>query len=157
MTSIRIDDIAPPSSGNAWKPEIGDIAKGEITYLAKQSPRPSYDKNKMEQEVRLDLIDSDTTITVYITINNDVEGDGYPKRDARAVAAAVRAAGCTDLEMGGYLAIQRVEDVPTTFQPARDYVAEYRAPKAKPVSVPVGALTGSVEAPGPSLKSLIGD
>lgn len=162
--SIKIDDIAPPTSGNAWKPNVGDIARGEITFLQVQAPRPSFDKKKMEQELRIDLADGDETITVWATINNDVEGDGYPKRDARAIAAAVRAAGATELEVGGYLAIQRVEDVPTSFQPAKDYVAEYRAPK--PAGVAVSSLLGPTDtapaptetpASAPSLKSLIGD
>lgn len=158
--SIKIDDIAPPTSGNAWKPEIGDVARGEITYLAVQAPRPSYDKKKMEQELRIDLVEGEETVTVWATINNDVEGDGYPKRDARAIAAAVRAAGAAELEVGGYLAIQRVEDVPTSFQPAKDYVAEYRPPK--PGGVAVASLIGDTPPPAaptvaPSLKSLIGD
>jgi hypothetical protein len=156
MTSMNIDEIAGPAGGNAWKPEIGDIAKGEITYLAKQSPKLSYDKKKMEQSVRIDLVEGDVTVNVYIVTNTDIEGGGYPKRNARAVAAAVRSAGATELEVGGYLAIQRVDDVPTEFQPAQDFVAEYRAPK--PAGMAVASLLGPADtAAAPSLKSLIGD
>lgn len=157
MTSMNIDEIAGPAGGNAWKPEVGDVARGEITYLAKQSPKLSFDKKKMEQSVRIDLTEGDATVNVYIVTNTDIEGGGYPKRDARAVAAAVRAAGATELEVGGYLAIQRVDDVPTEFQPAREFVAEYRVPK--PAGVSVGSLIGDTAAPvsAPSLRSLIGD
>lgn len=157
MTSLNIDEIAGPAGGNAWKPEVGDVAKGEITYLAKQAPKPSYDKKKMEQGVRIDLTEGDETVNVYITTNNDIDGGGYPKRDARAVAAAVRAAGATELQVGGYLAMQRVDDVPTDFQPAKDYVAEYRAPKP---GLGVKSLIGDAEptpAPAASVRSLIGD
>ena len=157
MTSLNVDEIAGPAGGNAWKPEVGDVAKGEITYLAKQAPKQSYDKKKMEQSVRIDLTEGDETVNVYITTNTDIDNGGYPKRDAQAVAAAVRAAGATELQVGGYLAIQRIDDVPTDFQPAKDYVAEYRAPKP---GLGVGSLIGdgaAPAAPAPSVRSLIGD
>ncbi len=168
MTSIDVNAIAPPSSGNVWKPQVGDVARGEIVFLRVQAPKPSYDKKRMEQELRIDLVEGDTATTVYVTVNNDVEGDGYPKRDARAVANAVRAAGASQLEVGGYLAMQRVNDVPTQAGEAKDFAAEYRAPKPgvgvgliapepgtpAPAPAPVAA---PAPAPAPSLGSLIGD
>lgn len=126
---IDVTDIAPPS-GDAWKPEVGDIAKGVIMY-AGTSTRKSYDQTRDEESLRIDLeTDTGDTVTVYATTNTDVIAGGWAKRDAKAIAAAVRAAGCTRLEIGGTLAIKRIEDVPTDRGAAKAYNAEYKAPAA---------------------------
>lgn len=126
---IDVTDIAPPS-GDAWKPEIGDLAKGVIIY-AGTSVRKSYDGTKDEESLRVDLeTDGGDTVTVWSTTNTDVEGGGWAKRDAKAIAAAVRAAGCTRLEIGGTLAIKRVDDAPTDRGAAKAYNAEYKPPAA---------------------------
>jgi hypothetical protein len=134
IQGFDVDTIASPNPGNAWSPNIGDTVKGVIVHASLQAPRDSFDKKKLEQSLRIDLDGDDGTVTVYVVVNNDVEGDGYAKRDARAVAAAVRAAGCQRLEIGGTLAVKRVEDAPTTYgSAARDFVAEYKPPAAAPV------------------------
>lgn len=158
MSSFSVNDIAPemPAGSPAWRPEVGDSVSGTITYIGKLPPRPSFDGSKQEQSVRIDLDTADGEVSVYVVVNNDVEGDGYPKRNARAVAAAVRAAGCTDLEVGGKLAIQRVEDVPTKAGKANDYAAVYKPPAAL---VPVADLAGEPAPPAPSanLAAMLGD
>lgn len=144
MTGIDVNDIAPPS-GTAWKPEPGELLKGVITYAA-TSHRDSYDKTKTEESLRIDLeLDDGETATVYATTNTDIEGGGWAKRDAKAIAAAVRAAGETRLELGGTLAIKRVADAETERGAAKDYVAEYQPPAAP---VTPAADTGAAEDSG---------
>ena len=143
-TGIDVTDIAPPS-GDAWKPEVGDLAKGIIVY-AGTSVRKSYDGSREEESLRIDLeTDSGDTVTVYSTTNTDVNGGGWAKRDAKAIAAAVRAAGQTRLEIGGTLAIKRIDDVSTDRGAAKAYQAEYQPPKA--AADPAGddgAVTGLI-------------
>lgn len=146
-TGIDVTDIAPPS-GDAWKPEVGDIAKGIIVY-AGTSVRKSYDGSKDEESLRIDLEDDQgNTVTVYATTNTDVNGGGWAKRDAKAIAAAVRAAGQTRLEIGGTLAIKRIDDVNTDRGAAKAYQAEYQPPKAAPAAAESagddGAVTGLI-------------
>lgn len=129
MSGIDVADIAPPS-GDAWKPDPGDVAKGVIVY-AGTSVRKSYDGSKDEESLRIDLeTDDGATVTVYATTNTDVNGGGWAKRDAKAIAAAVRAAGSTRLEVGGTLAIKRVDDVDTDRGAAKAFNAEYQPPAA---------------------------
>lgn len=159
MTSFNVNDLAPemPAGAPAWKATaVGDAVSGVVTYIGKLPPRPSYDGTKQEQSVRIDLDTADGEVSVYVVVNNDVEGDGYPKRNARAVAAAVRAAGCTDLEVGGKLAIQRVEDVPTKAGKANDFAAVYKPPAAL---VPVSDLADepAPAAPSANLAAMLGD
>lgn len=149
MNGIDINDIAPPS-GNAWKPEVGATVKGTIVY-AGETVRDSYDKSKRERSLRLDLATDDGDVTVYVTTCTDVALDdngnpkGYAKRDAKAIAAAVRAAGCSRLELGGTLAMKRIDDVPTDMGPAKAFVAEYKAPEAKAEPAENGgAVTGLI-------------
>ena len=159
MTSFNVNDLAPemPAGAPAWKATaVGDHVSGTVTYIGKLPPRPSYDGTKQEQSVRIDLDTDDGEVSVYVVVNSDVEGDGYPKRNARAVAAAVRAAGCTDLEVGGKLAIQRVEDVPTKAGKANDFTAVYKPPPAR---TPLAAVVDepAPATPPPSLAALLGD
>lgn len=152
MTGIDINDIAPPS-GNAWKPEVGDKVVGIITYAGEQI-RDSYDKKRREKSLRIDLDVSGGTgdtepVSVYVTTNTDVDGgNGYAKRDAKAIAAAVRAAGCKRLEIGATLAMKRVDDVPTDMGAAKAFVAEYKPPAVAPPEPAAagdgGAVTGLI-------------
>jgi hypothetical protein len=157
MSSFSVDEIAPPSGGNAWDLQVGEAVSGTVTYVGKMPPRPSYDGKKREQSVRIDLDTGDGTTSVFVVINADVDGVPYPKRDARAVAAAVRAAGCTDLEVGGRLAIQRVEDVDTKVGKARDYSAVYKPPAAASPLAATVADEPPVTAPAPNLAAMLGD
>lgn len=156
MSSFSVDELAPPSAGNAWDLKVGEAVSGTVTFVGKMPPRPSYDGKKREQSVRIDLDTGEGTTSVYVVVNADVDGDPYPKRDARAVAAAVRAAGCTDLEVGGRLAIQRVEDVTTKAGQARDYSAVYKPPAAR-VAVADLADEPAPAAPAPNLAAMLGD
>lgn len=125
--SIDVDDIAPPA-GNAWKPDIGDTAKGTITYAAK-SVRDSFDGSKREESLRIDLVDDDgETVSIYCTTNTDVDGGGWAKRDAKAVSAAVRSAGAKTLELGGTLAMKRIDDAQTDRGAAKAFQAQYKPP-----------------------------
>lgn len=152
MTSFDVDTIAPPSGGNAWKPQIGDLVKGVIVYAGLMPPRDSFDGKKKEQSLRIDLDVTGGTgtadpVSVYVVVNADVEGDGYAKRDAQAVAAAVRAAGEKRLTVGGTLAIKRIEDAETKMGKARNYVAEYQPPTTTPepaADAAGGAVTGLI-------------
>lgn len=157
MSSFNVDELAPPSGGNAWALDVGESVAGTVTYVGKMPARPSFDGKKREQSVRIDLDTGDGTTSVYVVINADLDGDGYAKRDARAVAAAVRAAGCTDLEVGGKLAIQRVEDVDTKMGRARDYSAVYKPPAAASPLAAAVADEPPVAAPAANLAAMLGD
>ena len=140
--SVPIEDIAPPS-GDAWKPEIGDTLKGIITY-AGTFQRKSQFSGHNEEVLRIDIDQNGDNVTFWGIINTNTDGDGYPKRDARAVADAVRAAGATSIEPGGTLAIKRIDDVETEKGAAKAYQAQYKPPAAAPV-VEVEATTAAVD------------
>lgn len=125
---INVDDIAAPQA-DAWKPAIGETVKGTITYVW-AGERTSYDGSKTEKQLRIVLDTGDAEVTIYATMNTNVNGDGYAKRDAKAIAAAVRASGASTLEVGGTLAVKRVDNVPTDKGEANVYVAEYQPPAA---------------------------
>lgn len=142
--SIPVDDIAPPA-GNAWKPDIGDSVKGVITYASKSLGK-SYDGSKTEETLRIDVLDDDgDTHSIYTTTNTNVDGDGYAKRDARAVSAAVRSAGAKSLEVGGRLGMKRIDDVPTERGAAKAYSAQYEAPAAGTSVAADDAADGAVD------------
>ena len=130
--SLTIEDIAPPS-GNGWKPEVGESVKGVVTYAGSFQRESSFSE-KTEEVARIDLDVDGEAVTIWATASTDIHGDGYPKRDAKAIAAAARAAGASAIEVGGVFAMKRVEDVPTKRGPARDYVAQYEPPAAPAVS-----------------------
>lgn len=127
-----IDNIAPPGSGNSWKPEVGDKLAGTITYIGDLTG-PNYDQTATERKLRIDIAvdgDEENVWSIWPVIDTDINGDGYPKADAKAIAAAARAAGAKTLEVGGTLAIKRVEDEETKRGRAKRWVAEYRPPAA---------------------------
>ena len=135
MSSYDIGEIAP-ESGTAWKPEVGDGIRGTIVWIG-DSIRDNFDKTAQERSLRIDLDTGTGTMSVYPVICNDIAIDpatgkpkGYPNRLAKAVAAAVRAAGATQLAVGGTLAVKRVEDAPTKASPAKDFRAKYEPPVA---------------------------
>lgn len=151
--SLSIDDIASPS-GNAWKPEVGDLVKGTILYVG-TSIRESRFTGLDEESIRIDLDTGNGEITsVWAVKCTDVALDangqrkGYPSRLARAIVAAVRAAGGTSIEHGATLAVKRVADVATDKgNPAKAYVAEYKPAPAPTVPVEDaadGAVTGLI-------------
>lgn len=145
--SIDVDDIAPPS-GNAWKPEVGDKVVGTILY-AGTSTRLSQFTGKNEESIRIDLdTGNGEVVSVYAVKNTDTDGGGYAKRDAKAIAAAVRAAGQRSLDIGGTLAMKRIADVPTDRGAAKAFVAEYKAPTAPAIpddAAADGATTGLID------------
>jgi len=137
--SIAVDDIAAPSA-DAWKPEVGETLKGTVTF-AGTTTGPSYDQKRTEEKLRIVVEGDDGEATIWATTNTDTDGGGYAKRDAKSIAAAVRASGAKSLEVGGTLAMKRVDDVPTDMGAAKAYVAEYQPPAA-------GAAVSEDEADG---------
>ena len=131
--SIDVDDIAPPSSNDAWKPEVGDVLAGVIVY-ADSFVSASYDGKKRERKLRLDVQRDDAEsdpVTFYATMSTDVDDDdGYAKADAKAISTAVRAAGEKSLEVGGRIVIRRIDDKPTDSGAAKQWEAAYSAPEA---------------------------
>jgi hypothetical protein len=129
---VSIKDIAAPSSGDSWDPQVGDTVVGDITFVKMMAPKLNFNKDKLEQEIRIDLLeDNGHTTTIWAVTNTDTEGDGYPSRLARAIATGVRNGGADELEVGGRLAVGRIQDVPPSQpgrHPAKEYVAEYRPP-----------------------------
>ena len=165
---IPLDKIAPPSSHNAWNPEVGDSISGEITFMKIMPPKDNFDGDKREQELRLDLVTEDgEQVTVWAVVNTDVDGDGYPSRLARAISDAVRDADATELELGGKLALARIEDVAPSKKgrfPAKAFDGAYRAPKARLAIVPDDDEEGeeppvpaATAKPRPSAADLLGD
>lgn len=133
--AVDLKHIAAPSAHISWQPEVGDSIKGTITFAKLMGAKPNFDGDKLEQELRVDLVDDDgEQFTIWAVVNTDVEGDGYPSRLARAIAAAVSADGADSLEEGGTLAVVRTEDIPATKKgrkPAKAYDAAYSKPTAK--------------------------
>lgn len=142
---FSVDEIAPPS-GDYWQPEVGDSVVGTITYLGEFTRENKWEKT--ERNLRIDLEQDDgSNIIVTVVTNADVKGDGYAKRDAKAVAAAVRKAGEKKLLVGGRLGIKRLPDVETKMGAGRDYGAEYKPPAPDTPGVGDegdGAVTGLI-------------
>lgn len=128
--SYDVDKIAPPGSGASWKPEVGDQIVGTITYVGDLTG-PNYDRTATERKLRIDLDIGDGEVqSIWPVIDTNINGDGYPKADAKAIAAAVRAADVRAIEVGGRLAMKRLPDEPTDRGPAKRWHAEYEAPSA---------------------------
>lgn len=127
--SISIDDIAGPDGDSFKFTDLGDTAKGTILH-AEQSRRESQFTGKTEEVLRISLeADDGSTLIIWPVTNTDVHGDGYATRMAKAIAAAVRAAGQRTLEIGGTLAVKYVKDQPSEKgNPAKIYAAEYKPP-----------------------------
>ena len=129
---MKVNDIAPPTA-DAWKPAVGDTVKGVITHIS-EFVKDNFERTGKEKSMRVVLEQDDgEPIAVYAVLDNDYPSGG-PKKDARAIAAAVRAAGETELLEGGILAIKRIDDVPSVtpgMSPAKAYAAEYKAPETK--------------------------
>lgn len=133
--AVNLKQIAAPSSHESWDPEVGESVKGRITFAKIMGAKPNFNGDKMEQELRVDIVDDDgEQTTIWAVVNTDVEGDGYPSRLARAIAAAVDAAGSDELEEGGTLALVRVDDVPPSkkgHKPAKEYEGAYKKPSVQ--------------------------
>lgn len=143
-----IDNIAPPGSGGSWKPEVGDMIVGEITYIGDLTG-DNYDRTAIERKLRIDLDVEGETVSIWPVINTDIHGDGYPKADAKAIAAAARKAGASSLEVGGRLALKRIEDEETKRGMAKRWHAEYEMP-------PKGQEAPSVDERAETAASLLG-
>lgn len=141
-----VNDIAPPTGGDYWQPEVGDTIAGTITYVGSYQRQNNWGKTEDNLRIDLEQDDGETLIWTVVT-NADVEGEGYAKRDAKAVAAAVRAAGQSKLEIGGRLGGQRLADVETKMGMGRDFVAQYRPPAA---TAPAPAPQAPAPAPAPA-------
>jgi hypothetical protein len=125
--SYDVDDIAPPS-GDSWQPEIGDKVAGKIISLREQVRDNKFGKTEKNILIFLEQPDG-SVIIVSITVNADVHGEGYPKRNAKAVGEAIRQAGAKRLEEGANLAIARIDDYPSNAGPAQDFKAKYVLPE----------------------------
>ncbi len=127
-----VDKIAPPGAGAGWKPEVGDMLAGTITYVGDLTG-DNYDRTAIERKLRIDIAvdgDDEKVQSIWPVIDSDIHGDGFPKADAKAIAAAVRAADAKAIEVGGTLAIKRIEDEETKRGMAKRWVAEYKPPTA---------------------------
>jgi hypothetical protein len=147
--SINVDTIAGPDGDSFKFGSIGDIAKGIIIH-AEQMRRESQFSGNVEEVLRISLeTDTGDTLIIWPVTNTNFNGDGYATRMAKAIAAAVRAAGQRTLEIGGTLAVQYSRDIPTDRgNPAKGYVAEYKPPVVAPPvaddSGDDGAITGLI-------------
>jgi len=156
--AVSVKDIAAPTSHNAWQPEVGESIKGVVTFAKIMAPKPNFDGDKLEKELRIDLVDDEgEQATIWAVVDTDVEGDGYPSRLARAIATAVSADGADGLEEGGTLAVVRVEDIPPAKKgrhPAKNFEAAYSRPtaKLKLALAPEGDDDGEEEALPPAAK-----
>lgn len=143
-TGYDLDSYSAPATGDAWKPEIGDTIKGTVTYVG-DIIKVSTFSGKEERTLRVDLDTADGTRTIWATLCTDTDIDpqtnapkGYPKRDARAIAAAVRSAGETAIKVGGTLGMKRIDDVPTKAGNAKAFQAQYKPPATPPADTPAG-------------------
>ena len=131
---MDVDDIAPPSSTNIWKPEVGEAIAGIITY-ADTFNGTDFDGVVRQRTLRLDIeADDGESHTIYAVTNTDLDSDdGYPKRNARAISDAVRAAGVRTLEVGGRFGMRREADIPPKkagMSPSKAWSAQYQPPAA---------------------------
>ena len=143
--SFDVTGIAP-SSGNSWKPEIGDTVSGLITYVG-TSIGKNFDGDKDEEQLRIDIEEeTGETVSVWAVINTDVNGGGGPKIIARIIREAVVAAGATSIEVGGRIVIKRIADLPQTDpkkHAAKFFEAAYKTPTA-------AVSTDTIAAPAPA-------
>jgi len=135
MTSISIDTIAGPDGDSFKFDAIGDTVKGRILHL-EELERENRFNGKTEKVLRISLeLDDGETAIIWPVTSTDVNGNGYASRMAKAIAAAIRAAGETDLATGGILAVKFSGEQPTDKgNPAKLFQAQYKAPAEAPVA-----------------------
>jgi hypothetical protein len=148
--SIPLSDLE--SSGAAKFETLGDKHVGVITAIDhRQQTDPKDGTPKV-------FASGDPMMMYVLTIqpeNGDAvalwaKGGNYADKIAHgtgdsmlsAIAAAVRAAGATSVEIGAQLAVAFTgESVPTPgLNPAKLFTAQYKAPEAKPQAVAVDDL-----------------
>lgn len=176
MTGIDVDDIGAPPSHEAWKPAVNEVIKGTILYVGSWVGE-NFDGDGHEKKMRLDVQPDDGTPprSVYCVLNNDVNGDGWPDRMAKAISAGARAAGATRVQAGDTIAIQRLADGEPSragMNPPKQWNASYRvatpaagvdllgaepatAPAA-PAAAPAPAPAAPAAAPATGLADLLG-
>lgn len=143
-TDLSGMNIAPPP-GEPWKPEIGEKISGKILWSGTFA-QENYNKDGNELRLRIDIeTDSGDKVSIYTTMNTNADDpdSGWPKRDARAVAAAVRATGAITLEDGARLTMARLGDADTKKGRAKDFTAVYEPPKPVSSSVDLSDLMGN--------------
>lgn len=133
--AYSLSSIAP-KTGDIWKPNVGDILRGTITFVGDSIGDDFDKKGGKQKELRVDVeVSPGVKVTVYGTLSSAVDPitgadlpGAYPSRFVTSLAAAVeKGGGGTDIEIGAQVAIQRVADVPSPRgQPAKDYYAEYQ-------------------------------
>jgi hypothetical protein len=139
--SLDISDIGGGStpSAEAWKPQVGDVLKGKVTFVADR-PFVKWDDMRAKTLATVKIIVGDraiyprTHISDSRTARSVDELDRSPDRLMRAIATAVHAAGTTRLEEGGTLAIKRLDDAPVEINGrafhAHEFAAKYTPPAA---------------------------
>lgn len=149
--AYSLSSIAP-KTGDIWKPNVGDVLRGTITFVG-DSIGDDFDKKGKQKELRIDVeVSPGVKVTAYGTLSSAVDpitgedlADAYPSRFVTMLAEAVeKGGGGTDIEVGAQLAIQRVADVPTQRgQAAKAYYMEYSRPA-------IGVNLAGVMAPQPA-------
>ena len=148
---MNIDDIAadttPGPEGTTFSFEnVGDMVNGKVVHFDKFVSDNKYKKGQRDEVLAISLEQPDGSVyKIYPVTKTDIEGPGTPwaDRKAKAIKAAILAAGETKLEEGATLAIKFNEEIPTDFgNPAKGYQAEYKAPVAS-LSVD-GAVSGLI-------------
>jgi hypothetical protein len=149
VSSYSLDSIAP-NTGTIWKPMVGEVIDGMITYVG-DVINDDFDKKGKQREVRIDLETSGGKVTVYGTLASAVDPvtgdplpDAYPSRLVTVVAEAIEKAGGSrkvGIETGARLQLQRIQDVATTRgQPAKAYAAVYTRPASTVSLAPVQSI-----------------
>ncbi len=146
MTAINVNDVAAPDGESFKFNEVGDTAKGVISHVEQIERTNSF--NQLTEKVLVISMEDDAgdTLKIWPVTNTNVNGDGYASRMARAVAAAVRAAGTDQLEIGGTLAVKYSESIPTDKgNPAKGFVAQYKPPAATADDDTAGSVTDLID------------
>lgn len=125
MQGVATSDA--PAAHNKPNLDVGEWYTGRIVYAASWDGT-SYDGDRRETKIRIDVETEDGLITDYATLNNNLDGDGYPNRKARAWARAVEAVGAKSIEVGGTITTKRAPDVATPRGNAHDWKAKYEPP-----------------------------
>lgn len=127
--SLNVNDIGAPSADSFKFGAVGDTIKGTLTYVpsAPTEQANKFNPGQVDKVIKLVLATDDGEKAIWPRVGSTLAG---------AIADAVRAAGCTSLEIGGTLAVRfsETEDVGKG-NPMKRYVAQYKAPAAQAGSI----------------------
>jgi hypothetical protein len=136
--SLNISELEGGAS--AKFPEIGDRVAGIVTS-AKRTQQTDFDTGdpltftngepRMQTVIGLELADG-TTVRLYAKGGTYEAATGTGKSMEGAIVAAVRAAGCTSIDVGAKLAVAHTgltKPAKKGLNPAKLYEAAYEPPK----------------------------